>query len=120
MLCDYYSEYSTFDPSSRTSISGTNRVKRHGGKSMRVLQTKNVYLQIPTFLMITCFIQPHVVMSTQILKSNFFKDPALRTVSMPISFFKLNEIEVLSKPISELDSNLLGRTKEYQQVNLLH
>jgi hypothetical protein len=33
-----------FEASSRTSTSGTNRVKRHGGKAMRAMQAKNVYL----------------------------------------------------------------------------
>jgi hypothetical protein len=30
-------------------VSGTNRVKRHGGKAMRVLQTKIVYLHSSFF-----------------------------------------------------------------------
>jgi hypothetical protein len=33
-------------------VSGTNRVKRHGGKAMRVLQTKIVYLHSSFFLVI--------------------------------------------------------------------
>jgi hypothetical protein len=47
--------YFNFDPSSRIGISDTNRVERHGGKTMRAMQTKTVQQTAPSpiFLMIT-------------------------------------------------------------------